>query len=366
VATRPSERDYLAVLEVARQVAETRTPDQFGPTVLRELAGLVRSDVTSLNEVDPEAGRFVYIAEPADYPFPAGAEAAFAELAHQHPLIRRYAETGDGSAAKISDVWSVETWHDSEIFRRFYGRLGVEYQMAIALPAPRPIVIGIALNRHEDDFSERDRAVLNLVRPHLAQAWRRAREYERFDALVATAAGVLADSGTGVIVLDEPDHELTPGTYARLYRYFGAPSAHDALPARVRRWLAAQQAVPPGGPELSRPLRATFGGRQLVVRFLPAATGRRGAVLVDEHVVEQSTAVLVGVGLTDREATVLELASGGATNAEIAAQLSLSPWTVKRHLANIYAKLGVNGRVRASAVAIELAAHHRANGSSST
>jgi DNA-binding CsgD family transcriptional regulator/Tfp pilus assembly protein PilF len=57
--------------------------------------------------------------------------------------------------------------------------------------------------------------------------------------------------------------------------------------------------------------------------------------------------------LTARQAEVLGLLAGGLTNKQIAARLYLSPGTVERHLATIYAKLGLSGRVEATRYAIE-------------
>lgn len=51
-----------------------------------------------------------------------------------------------------------------------------------------------------------------------------------------------------------------------------------------------------------------------------------------------------GPGLTARETEILEHVAGGATNADIAAALSLSPRTVEGHLSRIFAKLGVSRR----------------------
>jgi DNA-binding CsgD family transcriptional regulator len=51
--------------------------------------------------------------------------------------------------------------------------------------------------------------------------------------------------------------------------------------------------------------------------------------------------------LTAREAEILELVAAGLTNAAIADRLWVSPGTVKKHLENVYAKLGVAHRAAA-------------------
>jgi two-component system nitrate/nitrite response regulator NarL len=56
--------------------------------------------------------------------------------------------------------------------------------------------------------------------------------------------------------------------------------------------------------------------------------------------------------LTPREVQVLQLAADGSSGRQIAAELCLSPATVKSHFENIYAKLAVSDR--AAAVAIGL------------
>ena len=56
-------------------------------------------------------------------------------------------------------------------------------------------------------------------------------------------------------------------------------------------------------------------------------------------------------GLTGRELAVLRLLAAGRTNAQIGAELYISPKTAGVHVTNILRKLGVSGRVQAAAVA---------------
>jgi DNA-binding CsgD family transcriptional regulator len=53
-------------------------------------------------------------------------------------------------------------------------------------------------------------------------------------------------------------------------------------------------------------------------------------------------------GLTKREVEVIERVARGCSNREIADALSLAPGTVKKHLDNIFAKLGVRNRLEAT------------------
>ncbi len=58
--------------------------------------------------------------------------------------------------------------------------------------------------------------------------------------------------------------------------------------------------------------------------------------------------------LTAREVEVLKLIEAGCTNQDIAGKLVISLPTVKRHISNIYAKLGVDSRTQAVAIGKEL------------
>jgi pimeloyl-ACP methyl ester carboxylesterase/DNA-binding CsgD family transcriptional regulator len=59
--------------------------------------------------------------------------------------------------------------------------------------------------------------------------------------------------------------------------------------------------------------------------------------------------------LSARELEVLALVAEGSTNLAIASALSISPRTIERHLANVYAKLGLEGRSARAAAAAQFA-----------
>ena len=58
--------------------------------------------------------------------------------------------------------------------------------------------------------------------------------------------------------------------------------------------------------------------------------------------------------LTAREVEVLKRIEAGCSNQDIAGQLFISMPTVKRHISNMYSKLGVKSRTQAMAIGKEL------------
>jgi DNA-binding CsgD family transcriptional regulator len=72
---------------------------------------------------------------------------------------------------------------------------------------------------------------------------------------------------------------------------------------------------------------------------------------VERRIVSQPRAKTGWDSLTDSELTVVNLIAQGATNRSVAEQLRVSPHTVRAHLRNAFAKLGVGSRVELSQLA---------------
>ncbi len=87
-------------------------------------------------------------------------------------------------------------------------------------------------------------------------------------------------------------------------------------------------------------------------RLRPAGSAPASAIEARETV--QPAADDLAEPLSAREWEVLALIEQGLTNAQIAERLTVAPSTVKTHINNIYAKLGVETRVQAANRAREL------------
>jgi LuxR family transcriptional regulator, maltose regulon positive regulatory protein len=102
---------------------------------------------------------------------------------------------------------------------------------------------------------------------------------------------------------------------------------------------------------IERDLHADFAARVLDL------LGEDGPLEADDHDGRPEQRIPIPGSmefLTAREGEILSLLAAGMTNKAIAAQLFLSPFTVKRHVANLFAKLGASTRTEAAARAREI------------
>jgi DNA-binding CsgD family transcriptional regulator len=177
----PNADELLLTLDVVREVQTAPDLDSYRRAVLR-VQELIPCDVIGYNEVDAETGEIFMILEPAEADIP-GLREGFAAHADQHPVIRHHNETGDHGANAISDFLSEEEFHELDLYREVYARMGAEDQISFILPSPPDLVVGIAMNRANRGFSAGDRELIELVRPHLSQAFRDAHLRESADPL---------------------------------------------------------------------------------------------------------------------------------------------------------------------------------------
>jgi DNA-binding CsgD family transcriptional regulator len=233
-------RDLRAALEFVETAWALADRRAFPPETLAALNELIPCDGLGYSDLDRVRRRTLdYVGtEEGDANHDAQ---PFWSIVDEHPLCRHHQAYVDFSATRLSDVISRPRLVNSRIYAEWFRPLGIAAELEVGITRSRTRTRNFVLDRAHGDFSLRDRAILELVRPHLRRI-----------------------------------HEMT----------------------ELRRAAGASQ---PG--DLER--------------------------------------------LTPREAEILELVAAGLTNAAIAERLWVSPGTVKKHLENVYAKLGVANRAAA-------------------
>ena len=166
----------------------------------------------------------------------------------------------------------------------------------------------------------------------------------------------IARALTGFAILDASPSGVigfaTDKASALLAKYFPCPLGQQVqrLPAVLVQWLKQQKFL-----NESSSLAWAFqqGAEQLVVRVTGTQDGYY-QMFLEEKNDHAAAKRLESLGLTPREAEIRLWISRGTTNADIATIVGCTLRTVTKHTEHIRAKLGVETRTAAAAIALEL------------
>jgi DNA-binding CsgD family transcriptional regulator len=350
-----SEKVVLSAARLARlhraihDVYQASSHDEFISRAISQFRALAPSDYVSYNEVGPRPDQILARLWPDEAAQP-DILATWARLAHQSPLLRYYQRTKDGSPRRLSDVISTDNLRALPLWQELYKYLQVNYQLACALPAPQPLVIGIAASRASRDYSDTERALLALLRPHLIQAHDRTLELDRLRARLTALETTLGAAREAVILIPTTGFPSTEGAGDNdiLSRWLSATS-HTR--SHIIEWVHAQRQrlEPHAGhlPTLGTPLIINNERGSLTATYIHHVTDEFDAAVLREcsgPAGHDLTFTAKSLGLTARQVQIAALAARGNTNHRTGQLLGISAATVKKHLENIYARLGVTNR----------------------
>lgn len=342
-------RDLRAMLEFLRANYALKGHERFIANAVHGLPRLVRSDLSAYCEIDPLQQASTNWLDRPEVNTPEAARIWESHMLEM-PVLAHYLQTGDGRAFKVTDFVSQRRFRDTGVYTDHYRPKRIEYVLATWVPSPR-VAIGIGLHRQTGDFTDDERLLLELLRPHLIQGWRNAQMVTRLER-EARVARALAGLHSSVAVLDERGNASFVGDRARMLFASHFPAPDGPLPEPVGRWARALAAEYGRNvdevPSRSAPLLHDADGRRLVVRPFFRATGM---VLIVEERRRRDPQLLGSLGLTRRECEVLTWVAEGKTNGDIAAILGCAEKTVEKHLEHVYRKLDVPNRAAAVAAA---------------
>jgi DNA-binding CsgD family transcriptional regulator len=335
-----SGKDLDGVLELSLEAHACESVEAFCRDVLPQLRRVVPGDSIGYYEIDLDQRTAYGATDPPGVGF-EGIEDRLLRVIDQHPLAARQ-RAGDLRPWKISDFLSVRQYHGLELYRDLYRLLEYEDQLAFGLPGA--VMVPIAINRSRRSFTDRDREVLELARPHLAQAYAKVIERERIGALVESLEAGMERRDAAIIQLDRFGRVAHLPAPARdlLEAYCGSAAAGARLPPPVAEWKQPDQSV------------HTISGPRGQLRIHRVDDGGTWpTLLLQEHRSSPPPVeALEQLGLTARQAQILRLLATGKGNDQIARELTISVHTVRKHLEHIYERLGVTSQAQAIARAM--------------
>jgi DNA-binding CsgD family transcriptional regulator len=88
---------------------------------------------------------------------------------------------------RIADLLPDGAFRSTPLFNEYYRRIGIEHVMAIPIHVDRRFLVSFVLNRSGTGFSDRDRDLAEVIRPHLSNLYRLGCSAERTRDLPADA-----------------------------------------------------------------------------------------------------------------------------------------------------------------------------------
>jgi DNA-binding CsgD family transcriptional regulator len=281
---------------------------------------------------------------------------------HEHPLCGLIARTPrrGHQAARWSDKTTLRQFRQTGLYHDYYRHMGTRHQLGLAVHMSPRGAVSLTFNRSRTDFQREDADVLHLFARHVRQSIQRLKGQREVEGVLALrdlavrreAVAIVDDSGV-LRFATEPARQL-------MRDYF---SGTAELPDTLRIWLAGR---PTAGRYLTQP---TSGGtlwircvaeapaypasQQGLLQPAEQATGSLRLLHFHDHAGSQASFKLQELGLTKREAEILQWMLQGKRNAEIGIILGISHRTVDKHRENMFAKLQVESRTAAIAMAWE-------------
>lgn len=196
-------RDIQDLQNCVRNIYSDLEPDAWHSRLISAISKMVSSNSISYNNINPIEQKVIYHQKPSVYVSPKDIP-IYEKYMHDHPImkilypaltkrhpfkddikgrIRRidssYIKHPEGRAMKISDMLTDNQFRSLGLYNEFYRKYDTEYQICLPLSYGPNAGEGIAVNRNRRDFTERDRLMLNLLGPHIIQAYKNAESHAK-------------------------------------------------------------------------------------------------------------------------------------------------------------------------------------------
>jgi len=289
--------------------------------------------------------------------------ATFNASLREHPLLSLIESPWQGGhirAARWSDHTTLRTFRRTALYNEYFRHTETQYQLATTVKVHEQLALALSFNRKSHDFDGGDLAMLDLLAPHVGSAIRAI--IERMEVEKALALHELTTSDEAILIVGNHGDVLFASERARrLLRDYFPTATGAALPMELQQWVernpserdVLQRDRPEGHLTCRCGPTIPWAPMQNLLPAFKISTTTVRRIRLEERSHQFAALALQHLGLTPREAEVLLWMSEGKRNSEIATILQMGARTVDKHSEHIFAKLAVETRAGAVAVAWE-------------
>lgn len=179
-----SHKDAQSLLEAVELLHSDLTAETLPNRTMRAVEKLIQAELVAFDGFGSDNKYTVtaWASQPHLYT-PERLE-VFREFVHQHPLIPIALGNKIQSAIKMTDYIAQSEFENLELYNEYFRHVGVRRQMGLTVPVSQDFTYTCSVNRWEDDFTERDRLLLTLISPHLANTIHNSFAYERLNFVI--------------------------------------------------------------------------------------------------------------------------------------------------------------------------------------
>jgi DNA-binding CsgD family transcriptional regulator len=362
-ATLDLKRFSELLLHVERGVTQPAHWDKFLELLAREL----RASVTGL------VLRPVTVGGPGLMHLWGASAEGFAAYAHRYFALDPFVQLPLGQVVTLDQVVSADILERSEFYRDYLVPYDAIYHLGVDLRAGGlyHVRFRVCRPRHAGPFGSNDRALCELLVPHLQTAVDAHAEFELMSTERSVYAQAMDHLTMATLILDHDGRVIHSNGAAHeiLAQHDGIilddhhltlPHREDAdlFHAAFKRAVAGRRSGQPGIVEVVR-IHRSAGQEPIVVIVKPAAASHSpagdgvmlGAVAVflsTERGITESTAAGIQklLGLTNKETRLALCLANGRSLQESAADIDITLSTARAHLRAIFAKTGIDRQSR--------------------
>lgn len=349
-ATRLTVADWEKINASLISLYQELDMEQHARTMLRVINELVPADSLCLN-IFASADNWKVISLPENF-VTEEQLAVGKKFAHQSPFGSYYLATRDASWKMLTDFMPIEDFQKLEFYRFACAPLGINQLLGGMLASVDGSAHILIIHRKIQEFTEREREILNVLHPHLVTSHLHAVLLNRanhsvgeLQAVLETAPGAYGYfAATGQLVW------MQPRAQAWLLEFFpGETRTTSNVPRSIMALIQASQA------DAGTPRSLIQASATEFLTVMLSKSALRGWILRLERKPKVQKVLFHPLAqLSPRENEVLRWMVQGKRNAEIAAILKTSPRTVEKHVHAILTKFAVENRASAILRAMEL------------